>query len=188
MRVQTLQTLAGTEHDAYTQMREIANQLQKENADLKRRISLHEKNDASNSLSEQRRQELQRSNADLTVYIQALDSTQSSAGQDAHDAFSYCKVAGFEQDEQDVREEKVQQAHAAQGVLPQKNQELLNQVRLHNLNIKVRSVASDQAMQIKKPSVHHASTSNVLCSPRVSPRLLGQQVNVCDSLGSKHEV
>jgi hypothetical protein len=179
MRVQALQAQAGTEHDAYTQMREIANQLQKENADLKYRSSLLEKD---------------------------YDSSpeQASAYKDTHDAFSYCKQPELEQDTQETQQEEAQQAHEVQKLLSQNNQDLENQVR-PDIRVKIRSFAMQdnarKAMQDKKPltcrvaghsmpgrlsetssSVNPASTLNSLCSPRNS-RLLGQQLNVCQDRG-----
>jgi myosin heavy subunit len=119
------------------QMREIANKLQKENADLKRR----------------------------------------SADNAAHDASSCLKEAGFEQDTQETQKEEAQQAHELQKSLPQKNQDLENQVQ-PDLLVKDMSFAPQdnarQAMQDKEPPIcsvagHVMPARNSETSPCVNP-------------------
>jgi hypothetical protein len=83
-----LEEQASTDHYARTKMMEIAQQVEKENADLKCRASSLEKENASMLSSEQRRQELERTDAELMMRIQVLE-TKASTEHDAYDAKQY---------------------------------------------------------------------------------------------------
>jgi hypothetical protein len=93
MRIQELETTqASAEQDAYDAMQnhakamEIARQLEEENGHLQSRVSSLESDNASMQRSEQLRRELKRTNAELLMRIQASETTQASAEQDAYDA------------------------------------------------------------------------------------------------------
>jgi predicted nucleic acid-binding Zn-ribbon protein len=90
MRIQALETQASAaEKDAYdavqdnARMMEIAQHLQEDNNDLKSRISSLEADNAGISSSEHIRQELERTNANLIMRMQALEA-QANHEQDAY--------------------------------------------------------------------------------------------------------
>jgi myosin heavy subunit len=168
MRIQAFEAQANTEQDANTKMREFATQLESENAELKCSVSTLEAHKASISSSERRRQELERTNADLMMRIQALEA-QASTGQDASDAMQR-KATGFEQDAQEARK-KAEQAHALQELLLLKNRELQEQVRISYLREAGRSYTSDQTMRDKKqlhPESQGMSARDSGASPSVN--------------------
>jgi chromosome segregation ATPase len=223
-----LMTRTGTEQDAYdphhAEIIKTTQHLEEEDNDLSSRLSSLEAGSASISSPDQRVGELERTNALLTrlsdalhvdprtsisISIKRAQALQAQVGTEHATDMQMREISNKlqkrMQDMQEAQKEEAQQAREVQKLLPQKNQELENQVR-PDLLLKDRSFAMQDnarramldkeplirgvaghampARQIETtPCVNPANTSNDIYSSLVSPRLPRHQLNVCHDRG-----